>query len=687
MARREVSVTLDLQARKFLDSDAQVLASAKATKHEIKDLGDKADAAARDIDGLGDQAKQSAAEMLALAAAAEAAKRGVGGFDDEATKARATTARIHEDIRLLEEELKRLAQEYEQTGTAAAKAALLGADRQQSELNRLRALRRELAGLAKAGGAGGGILVTSSIVSAPNFMPDQLKPALIAVLVGSVAAAAPAIGGMIGGVVAAAVGTIGIAGGILAAQSDPKVKAAEHLFAFQFGQVMKSAAAPISEPFLAALGKLGAKVQTMGLDTTFKTAAPYIGTFETGIENLIDRFMPQFNHAMEEAGPVMGELADDLGDFGSSLGYFFNKIGDGKGNVEGLRILFGLLDGTLIAVANTVNFLSNTLYGLTRGLNIVAIGGMQAFPPFKLLAQVTDALSSSGQRASRVVHGLNGHFSELTSTTNGISTTITGAAHSFSALVISTAAATKATNDLKQATQDYINLQLGLKNSTLAIKQDMFNLTEEFKKGKFTLSDFTQTGLDHQAMLAGLINDYERQRQANAASSMGIDKANALFREQIKTLEILAIKHGADAKAVKQIADSLLALPQRVPIFIEIHGLNALHTLQAAASWAANLIGSTSKEPAAPKHHAAGGLIGMGQVGWTGEFGPELVRATPMGALVTNHAASVAAMGGGTPVVNVAVRVDPIDGRVRDVQITDARGRGIPEADIRIAHP
>src|SRR5262245_40004535 len=184
MARRLVTVQLELLAQQYLREGRQVLATTVASAKAVDELGDQADAASRD--------------MLGLAATTEVAKRQVDDLGDQARQSAADLALLQGRLDATTARIRNLGAAYAATGDEGFLSDVRRERRLVSQIERLRA---DMGGRAGGGGIGNIFGAIPNIGGVPG-------PA-----VGGIAAATAALAPFLGGVLAGAVtGSLGRGG-------------------------------------------------------------------------------------------------------------------------------------------------------------------------------------------------------------------------------------------------------------------------------------------------------------------------------------------------------------------------------------------------------------------------------------------------------------------------------------------
>lgn len=663
---RRVAVTVDADTGPYVDSIAEATAVTKEAKAEIGALGREADDTGRDMDKL--------AGETALA------KKEVGDLGDKANKAQRDLAALDRRIASVKRSVNNLGFEFAATGDVVAGKKF---GDQQSLLGKLERLKSELEGMDRNGSPLTDILGglgraakpvaaaaetsaevvkdTSSVASNSTSILDSVpeaKQMLIGALVVGAVAAAPAIGAVIAGAVTGVVGLGGIAGGIFAASHDPKVKAAASDFGQSISAQFFGSGTSFVNPVIESLGILDRDFGKLNLSETFKIAAPYVTKVADGLGKMAISFMPGFNKALEEAGPVIDELAMDLPRIGEDFGDMFATIAGNKGTVDGLAAAFGALDFAINFAGGTVSVLTNAFEGeldSVRGLEIaykdvtvaVGLGGLQG------------AISTTGTALAGFAAGMTGVLTP---------TTLAAAA---------TRAMTVELQNLDKATRDYLQLANSMADAELADAAAFLALNEGLKKGAKNWDDNTKAGLNNLTLQQQAIEAAQRVRDAAIDAAKGsvdaIRSANQAYNSEID--RILAV--GAAAGESKPKLDAIAGTYK-----IDVNVTSNAKDVIAGVNQALASLGRSSTK-VGPLNRGQSGLLGFASGGdpppgmsWVGEHGKELVDFAGR-EHVYNHQQSMAmarvssssigaAMSGGTQ--RVVLELDPsITGANRDI--------------------
>lgn len=510
-------------------------------------------------------------------------------------------------------EIAKLHEEFKRTGD---RSVLKDIQRQQRDLDAV----MKVAGTGKKKGLGAVL----------DFGGEGLRPrnALIAGVVGAAAALAPMIGAMVAGAVTGAVGVGGIAGGIAMASKDARVRAAASKFGQDISAEFFSGSEAFVQPVIKSLDILKQGFNDLELGDAFGKLAPHVEVLAGGLANMARNIMPGLNEAFDRMGPFIQALADGLAQTGTQLGDFFNRLSRSEGAVMGLESLFHILNGTLIALGATLEFLSDSY---------------QNFIEFT--AKVTGALEDMAGPLGDVFGHLNNMFELLRD----------GSVQSYKAVNQGGEAANHASagwvtyadsvkiaaghqEDLNRAVEDSISNMLAQDNANIGLAQAMADFGEALKENGRNWDVNTEKGRANRQELIDAVGAADRKRQADIKMGiqMGLSaeeasaRANAAYNKTIEKLKDMARKAGISEQALKDLVGDY---------YINVH---------------VKQIGSFYVPPKAileAKGRATGGPVGPGTY-IVGERGPEVLQ---LGQGSRGHVypsvgayAGGRAMGGGT---------------------------------------
>jgi hypothetical protein len=506
-------------------------------------------------------------------------------------------------------EIQRLNEEFKRTGDDTLFRSMR---RQRAELNQL----------LKVAGEG-------AKPPALDFGGAGIRPhnALIGGVVGAVAALAPLLGAMISGAVTGAVGLGGIAGGIAAAAHDQRVKSAARQFGSNIASEFFSGGASFVQPVIDSLDILEDAFHDMDLGSSFARLAPHVTTLAHGLGNMATNIMPGLNIAFDRMGPFIDVLAEGLGEMGTQLGDLFNRASRSRGALMGLESVFHLINGTLIIVGTTLEFLSDA-YENFVGVVVRTSGALEDLPflnpalraamrevndMFGIMGNQTQIVAINTDNAARAAKGLP------------------AASDAWAAYAGQVKIAADHQEDLNRAMEESISNMLAQDNANLGLQQAMADFGETLKENGKHWDTNTQKGRDNRRGLLDSVEAAERKRQADIKMGiqMGLSaeeaaaKANAAYNKTIAKLKEMATKAGISEAALKDLVGDY---------YVNVHYRQSGSAFQHSA------------KILEAKGRALGGPVGAGTY-VVGERGPEVLE---LGQGSRGHVyPSIGAYGGG----------------------------------------
>lgn len=637
MARRVVSVYLELYAQSAMREVRSLTATTIASSQAVDELGDKADAASRDMDQL--------AVHTALA------KHEV---DDLGDKSRVTAA----DLRLLQSRIdaarlsaRGLALEFARTGDTAVSAQL---GKERAAVARLERAQKLL---TPSGPGGGGLMAAiPSIGGVPG--------PLIAGGAAAAAGLAPFLGGIVAAAVLGGVGTGGVIGGIALASQDTRVKTEWKFLGRTVFAELSDAAEPFVDPLLrVASSWRSAWSQEAGpVRAIFTDLAKTVEPLGDGVAGFVHNLTPGLSNAVKASLPLAKQFSVEFENFGTSSSNFLDSMArSAPGATRALHDLFVVTDAGLEQLGQGVHALSET-YEVLRRFGLVA-------PP-EWLMQMSKGSAMAWLDTIGLAHdawaNLNnevevGHrrFAAAGSSAEGLSRELEDQ--------------TGVVADLEAKYQSLVETMLRLPRAKIDFKQSLADLSQSIADNGTTLDLNTQKGRDNARAFLDAAEAAVRQRDAMIKAGVDTATANKIMATSMQQVEDQA---GRNRKAVHDMIAELEAVPAvtRAQLILEFSriGLPGEHSGQRIA----DLV----------PHRAAGGDVLAGHPYWVGERGPEpFVPATNGTIYPANQSSYAAAAAGGT--VRHVVDLQVNGQMLRSINIDEALRRGVPETTIALAYP
>lgn len=573
------------------------------------------------------------------------AARDMGAAEDAANKLGKSFAQFYDNSEQVEqslesttkgvrdhtEQIKILRAEYEKTTKKIADldAQLLGGGDSKSirkDLREQRAFLAELQRVAKevkrdsgikfslGGGDGGGRLPSPGGMGAIAGMPAPV----VAGLVAAVSAAGPAIGAIIGGAVAGATGTAAMALGIATAAKDARVRAA----ASKFGQDITAEffqGDAFVEPVIEGLAILKDAFLELDLDEGLAKVAPTVTVIARGIANFAKNLDAGLDKTLDRMGPAADAAAQGIGELGDAIGDMVDMISSSDGAVDGIRLTFAALGGTLRFIGAEIKFLEDRWHEIINVIGMFSsMGAHTGFATFdqgirqltghsgELNAQITFMGSASGQAAQKAYELANGLGEVETET--------------FSAI---------------DALKQYDDMLAGRANGQIAFEQSLDDLAAGFKEFGRNLNIDTQNGRENMKNFEDAIGDAKKVRDELLAQGK-IEEANAAYQKMVARIrEVMTQAHLTKAEI-----DKLLG-PHELVIGIT-YKQNNRPPLYVASGMSQGAL-----DAAGAGRRASGGPVFPFRDYLVGEEGPELLRMGGQGGFVYPNRSSSGGGGGG----------------------------------------
>lgn len=469
--------------------------------------------------------KQSESDLASLTSMAKSAGVEIGNATNSVTGMLAASAHDGESAaatlgRAIDAVRSHIDALQKQTKTSGTSTSIFG------DLTKAKADLKELTSLGESAGmkfAADGAVAGEGF--AANFgqaitkiLPEALSnPAVAAPLIGVAIAAAPGIAATIGGAVAAGFGLGVIGVGALSLKNDPAITSALSGLKSDVASTFTDAAAPLVGPLSGGLGELDKTVKSIKSDLSdmFASAAGPATQLFDGISGFVRDAAPKFAQAMADAAPAVDELAQDLPQFGSALAQSIDLMASGSGNAQALDDVFKALDFTVLAVGESIHWLSDA-YEFMRnpGAEIASLMGDDVKPKMTGVKDAADELTRS------IITGGSG-FANFITDVDGT---------------------TAALNDLITATQTWEQLAQSNDDTLLAMDKAQTTFNKDLKTGAKNWDESTVAGQKQVANLNTL-------NEAITAHFDSVAKGGPLTEKQT----------AAELKATQQLLDQAKA--------------------------------------------------------------------------------------------------------------------------------
>lgn len=609
------------------------LTGERQTARGLKDVGDAADQAGAELEGMGKSASS----------AGKASDKAGTQFDGMADEAGFLTTRIGE----LDDEIKQLLGSLNATGDTSLEKQIR---KTQRELGKYKRFAKELLpdvtpAMAEVG-SDAGVTLAKSLAEGFLVASAAIKGAAYPVLGAIALSAAPLIGATIGGAVLGGVGIGGIVGGVAAAASDPRISEASARLGENLADAFGGMGVDLfGAPLLATFDILEATGQNFarGLRPGLSALAPLLTPLANGLEGLGTEILPGLNKALIAAGPAVRVIADHLPEIGAAAGNAFETIADNSdGAIMALTEMFYLIEGGIELFGLVTAAASNTFEALVRSAEATTgfMSDVLGWVPISgaLWTEQHDnlVLMSQGLDAAKIS---SGDFS------GGLSV-----------MGESAEEAEKRIKDLTDGIEKLFGQTMTLDQANLNFKDGLVRLREELTEGKRSLDDNTQAGRDNIEAVLAQIQNVEDLRRANIANGMSVDRASGLYETHIEQLRKTLLNLGYNKTAVNGLIDRYKAIPRSIETSLSV----VLKTYGSATAW--SMLRAQERQQAEAR--ASGGPVKAGRPYLVGENGPELVTFDQNGTVhnasdtraMMSGASGGAAMGATAAAAVVTVR-------------------------------
>lgn len=655
MARR-VAISLELEVAQYTTRSGTVVSVTKAMESAVDELGDAADATSGD--------------MAQLAANADVARRQIDDVGEESLEAAAEIRFLGTQIEATQRSLRELAREFDATGDLEL---LVRIRQERSHLSGLMSAQRLLSDLTPgltAAGATAGEAMSKGVLDALGALPSELKGALLVAVSGALLLTAPLVGAAIGGAVTGGVGIGGIAGGIALASQDPGVKSAATSLGKQIMRDLTADGRFFVEPVKDALEILGQTWSDIAPDIrrNFEILAPAVEDLARGVGQFFRELMPGLTAAFENAGPVIALIGDELGDTGAALGDFLATVSESEGILTGLEVAFDILNGAIRATGVTVDALSDAFESMMQ-IQARVSGALEDLP----IPTFADAMAIINDGTEKWLNHDIALGSSIHRTTGEIE------------------AQAQATADLTVKLSDLFGVQVSVDEALLNWRRGLLDLKRTLKENAGAFGENTEKALANERAVFGMIKQAINFRDAEVAAGKGVDVANRNFNNRLDLLRDLATQAGVTREKFDDLAGEY-----RIGVTYDIKTIGSPPKLH---------LGKNSGVSVDLPGRAAGGDVQPHQAYLVGERGiPEVFASDVPGTIYPSVAAYQSAMSMGmagyssasrgwvgtqTLTVEVPVTlIDPMTGdATRRTLIRRAVNAGVPEAQARAAYP
>lgn len=447
-----------------------------------------------------------------------------------------------------------------------------------------------------------------------RFIPGTFQGILVTGLAAIIIGAAPAIAQALQASFVTAFGLAGIGAGIaLAVSQSSEIQEAGKALGARLLDGLQTAATPFITPILQSLDILGRRFEHIlpTIAQGFAAIAPHVRNLAVGIADFASNLMPGFLAALQNSGPAVDELSRQLANLGTTLSDAFKSLSDDpKTTIEGLRLLFGLLNVTIAGTVHVIDLLSKAwrLY-----INVVdeASSKLSLFGPLAIIVQ------EGVQKLRRGVE-------ETTPATDAYGDALlkVGEGASYAAVQ---------GNGLVETLREVWSVQLQVSNSAIAFEEAIDGVTESFKDNKKNIDINTEAGRENVSQVNQSIDAAIREHEAQIAAGAGIEEANKAYSNRIARLRETLRQAGLTEGQIDSLIGAYEKVPPSLTTNVSVPGLpGAITGMQALARAQREiardiLINVRASTPGGIGGRAEGGVITKPELSWIGEAGPEAV--------------------------------------------------------------
>lgn len=367
---------------------------------------------------------------------------------------------------------------------------------------------------------------------------------LLGALTAGIVVLAPAIGAALGAAITAAVGIGVMAAGIaIAAKQSDRVQAA---FADAFkpiGRELSEVALTAFEgPLIESATRFKQAWREVGpvVKSALAKSAEFVKPLSEGLAQMFENMLGGggFSKLIAAAGPVISQVSAGLSRLGDAFDNFFESIADaGPGLVKGMIVIFAALTAGIVALGNTIEFLSKAF---DRGTNFA-----QRYA--EVFAKMLGWLPGVGDLWQNAADTL-GAFNHEAGTTSAIMP-IAGVAASnmggqFNGAAAAAERARKALSDLTEKITGLINAQLGADQAALAFRRSLDAVTASVRENGTSIDINTVKGQNNIDMVQQSVSLALQKHAADIklaggekATAQAIAQANAALQANIAQLE------------------------------------------------------------------------------------------------------------------------------------------------------
>jgi hypothetical protein len=564
---RSVKIRLTAEAK-------SLISELKASASAAEELKTATGSVKRELGDLQNRSDKAGTSLLKLAADGKIAGEGLKAADKQLNDLNRDLAKMGSaqvggskgvagsltaQIKDAEAELKKLAEEFRNTGSASSLSGFRSAEK---ELGKLKGLLSEVERIGNSGGGNNSKGFFSNLISSGQGALDQQLAKGFEMsltnpyVLGAAAAAAVPLGAVIGGAVLTGVGLVGIGGGIAGQIKDPAVVKAAGELAADFKTVFKGATDSFRGPLVGAVHTFDDELHKLGpgLTDTFRGLAGSVDKLAGGAAGFIDELVPGLERAALASRPLISDLSTWLPRLGGELGGIFDVIAS---HSQEARAGLSILTTTLDVLLNTAKTGITIMSGLFDAAKFSTLG-------IGFLSAKSDADQTSNA------------FDDLDESTAALGQTTDQLANAYDPLLAALQKTEVTTSTLAGAMSDkLLNAMQGVDNATLGIHRSLSDLDDALKKNGLNFDENTRKGQDNVGAIlqAEAANQrlYDQQIQNGISADVATrayDANSAALRQQLRDA-------GATDRQVTDLTGAYAAVPDDVQTDIAANGLTS----------------------------------------------------------------------------------------------------------------
>lgn len=619
-------------------------AAMKQPEDDLEKLRAKAKATGVDLDGLSNE----------FAHVTEGGDR----FGNKLKEGATFSQFLETKLTSLRAETRKLADDFNRTGNTDLLGKLFKNQNAVEELTKLRT--RITSELSKGMGDGGRQGMNTFMAELQGTLGTPgIGPIVAGAIIAGVALAAPAVGGALMG----AAGIGGIAGGIIGQISDPQVHQAVQTLGVDIMETLSKDTVVFKKPLLQATQEVDQALTKMIGGVDWKAASQDLEPLVRGLMSLVTNILPGFNHLLQESGPVLGSMANDLAEVGKGVSTMFDLIAQGsKGGQEGLRAILYLITGIFVITGSAI-----------LGLEKLTEWGVAATDRFgKFLEGVKTGVpamdsffETTGRGFQRLAQQLNGANDVNTYVRNlqdmGQAATLSG--HDLNQLADQLGVVNDQLSDVASKwTQKLFDKLMGLDEATLHWHESLTKLNDTIGQNGLAidrhthlLSQNTKAGEENRAAILEAVQANMAQYQAMINGGISAQDAAQAYDQNTEALKRQLHAAGYTSAQIEDLIGKYERVPDQVNTALAVSGLtDALNNLGQLIAYVNHVDGRqfgfginvtysyTNPGRSNALDRAHGGIVGAATGGirdgltMVGEQGRELVRL-PAGSQVYPH--------------------------------------------------